>query len=173
MADSSAESMNSKDQILANAYDFDDNGNDFITQTSPNPQNSNSPIEPRDDDSLVPDVISLSSQDIGISSVELTWDAPTNANTGEGAYYDARYALKNEDCDLQINWSSAAQISNLPTPAASVGQEQSVSISNLLDGTEYCFAIKVFKIKKSRLWLCRIKTLALQNQDSGFAKSRF
>lgn len=45
---STAESMASGDDVLeGNGWDTDDNGDDFVLRTSPNPQNSSSQIEPQ------------------------------------------------------------------------------------------------------------------------------
>jgi len=132
-----------------NGYDSDDNSNDFIIRNLPEPQNSFSPTEPREDEPVVPGDIN----DLQIihpyttaTSVKLHWTSPANANLNDKAYYDLRYKVKSGDCDLQTDWDNATKIatSSLPVPISSAGQDQIAEITDLSSGVEYCFALMTY-----------------------------
>lgn len=145
MASSTQDSMEDSESLFGNAYDFDDNSNDFVVQDNPSFQNYYSPIEPLDSDLLYPGVInSLVAKDITTNSIKLTWNTPKNANVGGGANYELRF--KEGDCDLQISWLDATQVelSDLPIPLSIDEQVQSVEITSLLDEQSYCFGMRVF-----------------------------
>ncbi len=74
------------------------------------------------------------------SSVTLTWTATGDDGLdGKANSYDIRYS---QEPITEANFSSATQVSNIPSPV-DPGQEQTVTINGLLPVTTYYFAIKV------------------------------
>lgn len=148
LATSSSEAMMSggAHELSGNAYDTDDNSNDFIIRFSSDSQNSQSPREPREPiiAEAVGDLV-VSHPFTGSNSITLHWTAPKNAAVNVNARYDLRHQIKNNECDLNSTWDSAATAASttLPVPG-SEGAAQEVKISGLDKETEYCFALKIF-----------------------------
>ncbi|MDD5071739.1 MAG: lamin tail domain-containing protein [Patescibacteria group bacterium] len=132
-----------------NGYDSDNNSNDFIVRSIPQPQNSFSPTEPRNDEPIIPaevDDLAVLAASSTASTIKFFWSSPANANLGSGAYYDLRYKLKAGDCDLETGWDNATKIatSSLPTPATSAGETEEYVVTGLAADTQYCFALMVY-----------------------------
>lgn len=72
-------------------------------------------------------------------TITLTWTAPgDDANLKTAASYDIRYSTS---LITEANWSSASQASGEPAPLTP-GTSQSLTISGLITGYSYYFAIK-------------------------------
>lgn len=149
-ASSTSESMaDGADKWQGNNYDSDNNANDFIIKTIPQPQNIFSPLEPQD---IVPGLsatindLSYENSCMTSSSTKIAWTSPANANISAGAYYDLRYVETTSGCNMQLDWSGANQVStsSLPAPSLLAGDLQQVDVSGLASSTIYCFAIKTF-----------------------------
>ncbi|MEK7813423.1 MAG: fibronectin type III domain-containing protein, partial [Candidatus Desantisbacteria bacterium] len=78
---------------------------------------------------------------VGQTSVILTWSSPgDDGNTGVAKGYDVRYA------QIPINdnnWLQASIASGVPVPK-SAGTNQQCTVSSLMSGTGYSFAIKAY-----------------------------
>lgn len=139
--------INGIDLWRGNGYDSNNNNNDFIIRNIPDPQNSFSFFEPRENTPIIPENITdLYISSTTVNSIKLSWTSSENFNIADGAYYDLRYEIKNKDCKLQENWNSANQIDAkiLPAPPDYSGEIQEAEIKDLLLGVEYCFAIKTY-----------------------------
>jgi hypothetical protein len=72
------------------------------------------------------------------TSITLSWTATgDDGSTGVAYLYDLRYSTETEP-----DWSSANAVANLPIPKGA-GAEEEVTISSLLAGTTYTFALRV------------------------------
>lgn len=91
-------------------------------------------------DTIPPSPVSdLAILNISTSSLDLAWTAPgDDGNLGIATSYDIRYSTSPIS---EVNWSSAIQVIGEPTPSGA-GSNESMSISGLLSGTTYYFAIK-------------------------------
>ncbi|MFH0973012.1 MAG: lamin tail domain-containing protein, partial [Patescibacteria group bacterium] len=139
----------STDKWTGNGFDSNNNSVDFIVRNTSDPQNSDSPTEPRSESPIFPETI----QDLTVlhlftstSSMKLSWSSSNNSNINTGAFYDIRYNESVEDeCELINNWHLANKVEeSLPVPLEEEGIEQEVLINNLSPGKEYCFGIRVF-----------------------------
>jgi len=73
------------------------------------------------------------------TSILLGWTAPgDDGNTGTAATYDLRYW---NTTITDINWDSAFQVANEPTPSVA-GTPETCTVSGLIENTNYFFAIK-------------------------------
>ncbi|MFA4890733.1 MAG: fibronectin type III domain-containing protein, partial [Candidatus Gracilibacteria bacterium] len=73
------------------------------------------------------------------TTMDLTWTAPGDkGNTGTASSYDVRYSTTPI---TESNWGSATQTGGEPLPQIA-GTVQSMTITNLLSGTQYYFAMK-------------------------------
>jgi predicted lipoprotein with Yx(FWY)xxD motif len=71
--------------------------------------------------------------------ITLTWTAPGDDNTtGRATEYDIRYSTSIITDD---NWDAATQVEGEPTPQQA-GMQQSFTVTRLLPGTTYYFAVK-------------------------------
>lgn len=135
---------------LGNAYDTDNNLNDFIIRLAPDAQNFSSQTEPYEKPLIRPDKISdLTIQRIYTKgkSIKLYWTSPDGVSLSEGAYYDMRYKEKNgAECDIGADWDNAYQVSTstLPAPFNAFGIINTKKITGLQIDTDYCFAVKTF-----------------------------
>lgn len=81
----------------------------------------------------------LVASDATETSIALTWTSPgDDADEGTADEYDIRYST---GTITSGNWSSADKASGEPSPAVA-GTEQTMTVSGLMDGTEYFFAMK-------------------------------
>ncbi len=126
------------DKYLGNGWDSDNNSTDFVLQTAPNPQNSQSPIEPR----YAPEKINnfVAAGTAGDShAVKLTWAAPYGAfGNPQNLSYDIRYSTAEINSQ---NFNSASLAPSIPLVGAA-GAPQELIIGNLSLGQTYYFAIK-------------------------------
>jgi chitodextrinase len=76
-----------------------------------------------------------------ITTVDLTWTATgDDGNVGRASYYDIRYST---EPITEINWDTATQVANEPTPQAA-GSLESFTVTGLDYGTPFWFAMEVF-----------------------------
>ena len=96
---------------------------------------------PVSNDSTAPAaVINLAASSPTDSSLTLSWTAPgDDGSTGTASVYDIRYRAGGEI--NANNWASATQVTGEPVPLAA-GTNQSMTVSGLLPGTTYYFAIR-------------------------------
>lgn len=79
------------------------------------------------------EITDLSSSNISVSSVTLTWTAPEDTHV-----YDIRYSTSPID---EVSWETATKITYPPEPAGP-GEQQSYVVENLEAGTGYFFAVR-------------------------------
>lgn len=91
-------------------------------------------------DTTPPAAISdLVASDATEHTIKLTWTAPgDDGDTGTASEYDVRYST---ETITTANFGSASSAAGEPNPAVA-GTEQSFTVANLVDGTEYFFAMK-------------------------------
>ncbi len=70
-------------------------------------------------------------------SINLTWTAPSDTETGV-ASYDVRYSTSTID---DVTWDSAIQVASVPAPKTA-GSAESLLVTGLDSGVAYYFAIK-------------------------------
>jgi subtilisin family serine protease len=93
----------------------------------------------QEDDGDAPDVITdLAASAVAITSVTLTWTAPSDPGNGSASVYDIRYDTAPI---TSTTFDSATVVPNPPVPL-SAGSSQSYTVAGLLPGTVYYFAIK-------------------------------
>lgn len=96
------------------------------------------------------------------TSIDLSWTAPgDDGNSGTAASYDIRYST--EPISEQ-NWDLAIQITGEPTPAQA-GSSQSMTVSGLVSGTTYYFAIKTSDEASNISGLSNIASLSTKTQE--------
>ena len=143
---STEESMQSEDIFQGNAFDSNNNNNDFVVIDVPNPQSSLSLAEPRE--IIVPEEIfdlALLDDSLESNSLSLTWTELENYKINENAFYDLRYFENRTECDFEVSGVEAVVIasSSLPKPRGEEYQE-SFEVLNLEADTNYCFAIRAY-----------------------------
>ncbi|MBI4777994.1 fibronectin type III domain-containing protein [Candidatus Desantisbacteria bacterium] len=91
-------------------------------------------------DTIAPAAITnLSLGAIGQTSAVLKWSSPgDDGNTGTATNYQVRYSI---NPITESNWLNVSIASGVPVPK-SAGTNQQCSVSNLMSGTPYYFAIK-------------------------------
>jgi hypothetical protein len=101
---------------------------------------SGAQVSARPQDGVPPAAINnLAVSSFTSNSVILTWTAVgDDGNSGTAAGYDLRYST---GLITSANWNSASQVSNEPAPKVSGGSE-SMTVSQLSDGTTYYFVIR-------------------------------
>ncbi|HEY3403795.1 MAG TPA: S8 family serine peptidase [Ohtaekwangia sp.] len=93
----------------------------------------------QENDGSAPEAIDdLAAAAVAISEITLTWTAPADAGNGSASVYDIRYSTSPI---TEGNFGSATQWPSPPVPQAA-GSPESVTITGLLPGTVYYFAIK-------------------------------
>lgn len=93
----------------------------------------------QENDNIAPNAITdLHAVSQDITSITLSWTAPGDEGNGSASLYDIRYATSPIDSN---NFSLANIVPNLPIPGAA-GSIERVTVSDLLPGTEYYFAVK-------------------------------
>jgi len=126
------------DKFLGNGWDTDNNSADFVLQSAPNPQNSESFTEPR----YAPGKInnfSASGMEGDSRAIKLIWSAPRGAN---GANKDLIYDIRFSESEITSeNFNSANAAQNIP-PVKNSGQSQELEIKDLALNKIYYFAIK-------------------------------
>jgi len=136
-----------------NAWDTDDNLNNFLVRETPQPQNSDCGPEP---DTVVPGIVTALSALSGASEgwIELNWTAPGDDGTSNDNDWWAGYVVKYSTQDIQNDfsgdttawWSDNNTSTFTPSLSWSVsGQgvlEQKINLSGFTAGTSYYFAIK-------------------------------
>ena len=148
---SSEESMLNieEDMFLGNGYDTNNNEDDFVFHSLANPQGNISSFEPRE--LTTPEPVGDFKVDyIDNDSVGVSWTDLSNYNIEIGALYEIFY-VKNDDCDNNIDWQNA---DSLIVPSRyqkkyfiamiMADPPYTFQITDLLDDTNYCLAIKVF-----------------------------
>ncbi len=93
----------------------------------------------QENDGDAPEAIDdLTASSVAITDIILTWTSPLDSGNGSASVYDIRYST------LPIteeNFGGATSYLNPPVPKAA-GETESLTISGLLPGTVYYFAIK-------------------------------
>ena len=141
-ASSTAESLSSGELWSGNGYDS--GGDDFVLKQAPDPQNSFSPPEPSERSSLSPGkVVDLAVVASGTGAFALSWTAPENGNFHPSSRYEIRSWPKTSDCLIDFVWDSAEGSSASSIPGAP-GSKESVFVSGLAPGRDFCFALKTF-----------------------------
>jgi len=127
--------MTGSDSLAGNAYDSDNNYNDFIVRTTPDPQNSNSDTEPRTaggattQDTTPPADIVWITATAGVGSATVAWQATTATDS---YWYKVYYSTQ------PITVVSTAILAG--TKACSAG-DTSYYITSLTNGQIYYFAV--------------------------------
>lgn len=83
-------------------------------------------------------VADLTSTGAGITTVTLSWTAPSDPGNGGATSYNIRYSTSPI---TEANFASATPVSNPPTPKAA-GATETFTVTGLLPGTTYYFALK-------------------------------
>lgn len=126
------------DKYLGNGWDSDNNSQDFVLRSISEPQNSQSPVEPRFAPAKITN-FSAAGAAGDSRAVKLTWTAPYGAFGNPGNLsYDIRYSTSAINSQ---NFISATPALSIPSVGAS-GAAQELTIGNLSLGQTYYFAIK-------------------------------
>ena len=92
----------------------------------------------------------------------LTWSAPLdNDPTGRAASYDIRYLIN--DSTIVANWATATTAPQTLTPKPA-GQKESLTVSGLLPGTSYTFAIRSKDLSGNLSSISNAATIRLKAQ---------
>ncbi len=123
-------------------------------------------------DTIAPSsIIDLTGSNITSNSITLNWKAPgDDNNVGTATSYDIRYSTLPITSD---NWTSITQVVDKPTPLIS-GTSQSLTVSSLIPGTTYYFAIKSIDESNNTSLISNIltvQTLSQQTTCSSFTYS--
>jgi len=124
------------------------------------------PTQPKSlSDTTPPDTITnLKATYSTLNSVTLTWMAPgDDGNTGTAAQYDIRYALS---AITEANWDSAFQDSSESAPKEA-GAAETCTILDLLEDTDYYFAVKTADEESNWSALSNIVCRRTQPPDDG------
>ncbi|MEO7990302.1 MAG: S8 family serine peptidase [Chryseolinea sp.] len=93
----------------------------------------------QENDGDAPDAINdLSASSVAITDITLTWTSPLDSGNGSASVYDIRYSTSPI---TEENFGDATSYLNPPIPKAA-GETENLTISGLLPGTVYYFAIK-------------------------------
>jgi phosphodiesterase/alkaline phosphatase D-like protein len=113
----------------------------FNDSSNSNIVSANTAGLPTSGDTVAPAaVFDLRPTSISSGTVVLSWTAPGDDSwTGTATTYDARFSTA---VITSANFAGASQLAGEPTPAAA-GTSQSMTISNLGNGTKYYYAIRV------------------------------
>lgn len=133
-------------ELLGNGSDTNNNANDFITRTTPDPQNTSSPAEPRA--AVVPasisDLTALVTSNEG--EVSLGWTAPgSDGTTGTVSGYLLKISTNGVIRTSLFNNTTFAYTwtqTNLWSSLLSGGNKESRVITGLLPGVQHYFALK-------------------------------
>jgi len=138
---STAASMGSggADEFEGNGYDSNNNTNDFITRTTPQPQNSNSTEEPDiSPPAAINDLVAATGNTEG--KINISWTAPgDDESSGTATSYIVKYSTGNITNQVQFYAASTYTQSWSPLTA---GSSEARELTGFIAGTLYYFAIE-------------------------------
>ncbi len=146
---STASSMQSgSDAASGNSLDTNNNNSDFVTRTTPEPQNSSSVPEPRTDIVAPAAISDLTAQPSSSEegTVTLKWTAPgDNGTLGTVSSYVLKVSTIGVIKSVNFDLSSAAVTHNVAwSNLVAGGNEESRSVTGLSPGATVYFALKAY-----------------------------
>lgn len=169
-ASSTKESMEEafSDKFFGNAYDSDNNSDDFVLTESPFPQGSYSLSEPREP--IIPSSpTDFSLKDGGLAhySVELQWTESESYKREGESFYEMRYMEGEVECNFEDESKEYKTVNKTILPEIS-GEDirREIYLDFFVPNTDYCFALRVFNGETWSPWAeVNFKTLFTEAKE--------